>query len=251
MNSNSWHKEMYDEFFAAMTIGSKAWTARSKKEADFILKLLELPIGSKILDLPCGTGRHSVLFAKQGYKVLGLDISRACLSIARKHAAHNNVSYKQGNMAKLEKFKGQFDAVTNLFTSFGYFKNDQENKQVLKGMVRCLKPGGKIVIQTINRDFLLPQYKPAIWKEDGDIVSVQASKYDPKTKYNESYISIIDRRRGLGTSKYHRVRLYSPNEITTLLKDCGCTNVQVWGDFEGSPLSRKKSSHPIYLGIKP
>jgi len=250
MKDNSWHRTMYDRVFASRTIGSKAWAEKSDKETAFILKVLKLPAKAKILDVPCGTGRHSVRFAKQGFSVLGIDISEACLSLARKQSKHRNVSYLKADMAQLHKFRDQFDVVTNLFTSFGYFKDDQENKRVLKGMISCLKPGGQIVIHTVNRDFLLPIYKPALWTEHGDEITVQASVYDQKTKYNESYICIVNDRKGTGTARYHRVRLYSPNEIVALLKECGCKTVKVWGDFEGNPLQKKKSSHPIYVGHK-
>lgn len=250
MKSNAWHKEMYDDVFAKKTIGSKNWAIKSKKEAEFILKILDIPAGSKILDVPCGTGRHSVLFAKQGHRVVGVDISTACISIARRQSRHKNVTYQPCDMSKLQKFDSKFDVVTNLFTSFGYFKDDQENKNVLRGMIRCLKPGGKIVINAINRDFLLPIYRPALWDEADKTVTVQASIYDKKTKYNESYTCIVNNRSGKGTARYHRVRLYSSAEIKSLLKECGCKTVRIWGDFDGNPLNRKKSSHPIYLGIK-
>ncbi len=79
MNSNNWQKDMYDHFFKAKTIGSKIWAEKGKAEADFVLKVLNLPAEAKILDLPCGTGRHAVQFATRGYSVTGIDISRSCI----------------------------------------------------------------------------------------------------------------------------------------------------------------------------
>ena len=250
MKENIWHKNMYDHVFAAKTIGSKAWAKKAETEADFLIKILNLKPSSKILDLPCGTGRHSVQFAKKGFLVTGIDINQACLKLAKKQSAHRNAIYKIGDMAKLHAFRGEFDAVTNLFTSFGYFSTDEENKAVLKGMIACLKPGGKIVINTINRNFLLSIYKPALWTTEDNVTTVQASVYDVQTKYNESYVCIVNSKNGLGTALYHRLRLYSPVEIVSLLKECGCKSVKVWGDFRGAPLNKSNSTHPIYVGIK-
>ena len=250
MTNNKWQRSMYDHLFASKTIGSKAWAIKAEKEADFLVEALNLSPGAKILDLPCGTGRHSLQFARYAFSVTGVDISQSCIDIAKKQSRHKNVKYQIGDMSALQRFKSKFDAVTNLFTSFGYFSTDQENKAVLRGMVQCLKPGGKIVINTINRNFLLGVYKPALWTIDRDTITVQASIFDVKTKYNESYVCIVNEKTGVGTARYHRVRLYSPDEMLRLMKQCGCTKVKVWGDFDGRPLNKKSSTHPIYIGQK-
>lgn len=250
MNKNSWQKEMYDDVFAKMTIGSDLRKQKALHEAAFLMDVLKLDDGAKILDVPCGTGRHSVEFAKRGYQVTAIDISSACLKIAKRQSAHKNIQYKLGDMAKLQGYRGQFDAVTNLFTSFGYFATDEENKRVLKQMVNCLRPGGKLALNTINRNFLLSIYQPALWSSEDGVVTVQASIYDSKTKYNESYVCIVNDRKKMGSARYHRLRLYSPNEMIALMKSCGLTKVETYGDFEGNKLNRKTSTHPIYIGHK-
>jgi SAM-dependent methyltransferase len=153
-------------------------------------------------------------------------------------------------MSRLTKFRGKFDVVTNLFTSFGYFSTDQENKKVLTGMVNCLKPGGKLVINTINRDFLMTVYQPARWSNDGRITFIEASRFDPKTKYNEAQMVFIDKRTGRGKNYYHRVRLYNRSEMVNLMKECGLKRIRVFGDFNGGKFNRTKSTHPIYVGEK-
>lgn len=247
MSKNSWHKSMYDLTFASRTIGSKAWTEKAKHEAEFLIEELNKPIESQWLDVPCGTGRHALLFAKAGYQVTGIDISKDCLKIAKK-SPHSRLRYLHGDMSRLGQFRGQFDIVTNLFTSFGYFATDKENEDVLKGLMACVKPGGSVVINTINRDFLMSIYQPARWSEDGKITTIEASRFDSKTKYNEAQLVLLDKKTGKGRNYYHRVRLYSKSEMVALFKKVGLKRVRVFGDFNGGKFSKLKSTHPIYIG---
>jgi SAM-dependent methyltransferase len=250
-HSNSWQLGMYNTAFARTTIGSKAMRQLAEKQVSFLEFALDLEPGARILDVPCGTGRHSVLFAHKGYQVTGIDISRDCLALAKRQAAHRNVRYRHGDMADLSTYRGQFDAVLNLFTSFGYFATDRENEAVLQQMKRALRPGGRLVLNLLDRDFVLPIYNPARWHQEGSVLSIETSKYDPKTKYNESHWTILETK---GAKKpkllhhhYHRIRLYSRSEILRMLKKAGFRRIQVFGDFDGHPYRKGKSTHPIYI----
>ena len=129
VNKNLWHKTMYDSLFAEQTIGSKKWNDRSNKEIKFLIETLKAPKGSTWLDVPCGTGRHAGRLAKAGYDVTGIDISRDCLALAKKQYRHANLRFLYGDMSDLGLFYGKFDVVSNMFSSFGYFATDQENKK--------------------------------------------------------------------------------------------------------------------------
>jgi cyclopropane fatty-acyl-phospholipid synthase-like methyltransferase len=101
---------------------------KAKQEVEFLVTSLNLPKGSAILDVPCGTGRHSKILAEHGYNVTGLDISAACIDIAIKSSKIPGVEYKLGNMQNLSSYSNKFDCTLNLFSSFGYFSNDTENE---------------------------------------------------------------------------------------------------------------------------
>jgi len=250
-NSNHWHKSMYNEAFAKASIGSKRFVDLASTQVEFLSSVLDLPTGAKILDVPCGVGRHSILFAKKGYRVTGIDISRDCVKIAKRQFAHKNVKYKLGDMSNLSAFKGQYDCILNLFTSFGYFHSDKENENVLRKMYRSLKPGGKAVVNLIDRDWIMKIYQPVRWFEDHGVLTMEASRYDEKTKYNESQMVMIDQRKAkpvLLHHHYHRVRLYSKVEMVSLMKRAGFRNVQIFGDFEGLKYKKGVSTHPIYIG---
>jgi len=250
---NKWHLQMYNAAYANNTIGSLHQKILAEMQVKFLNSILDLKSGAKILDVPCGTGRHSRVFAQLGYQVTGVDISRDCIFISKRNSKHKNATYIHGDMADLKKFRESFDLVVNLFTSFGYFHTDKENEAVLKEMVSCLKPGGKLVINTISRDWILKIYQPARWVEANGKLIIEASKYDPKTKYNESQMVMIDmksRSSKLEHHHYHRVRLYSKDELISMMKHVGLKEIKTYGDFDGNKYSKWKSTHPIYIGLK-
>lgn len=247
---NSWQKSMYDNFFAKATLDSDALKEKAKHEASFLIDFLKLPLKAKILDVPCGTGRHSRVLAEKGFEVMGLDISQSCVDIAKSAAPIEGLTYQIGDMKDLSAYKGKFDCVLNLFTSFGYFSTDEENENVLAEMVRALKPSGKLVINVINREWLLSIYKPAFWFKSGSVITVSAGQYDPKNHYNESYMTLKDESTGETTLSYHRIRLYSSQEMVELMKKSGLKDIKSYGSFNGEELDGLKSSHPFYIGTK-
>ena len=122
-----------------------------------LIRFLDLPKRSKILDLPCGKGRHSVFLNKLGYRVFGADLSEKSISAA-KNFENENLSFFIHDM--LKPLPAKYDAVLNLFTSFGYF-DEENNIAVLKNFVNALNPFGIIVIDFLNiqkvRNNLVPE----------------------------------------------------------------------------------------------
>ena len=111
-----------------------------------LMDLLKLPQKSKILDIPCGKGRHSVFLNKLGFRVYGADLSEQSISFAKKYE-NKDLRFFEHDMRVL--LPDKYDAVLNLFTSFGYFDED-ENTAVLENFVNALNPGGFIVIDFLN-----------------------------------------------------------------------------------------------------
>jgi SAM-dependent methyltransferase len=249
--ANQWQKEMYDDAFIRDQLDSPYFRDYAKKEAEFLIQKLKLKPGMTVLDAPCGSGRHAVEFAKFGLKMTGIDINEHCLKFARKNSKGLKLTLEYGDMSKLQKFEGQFDAVLNLFSSFGYFSTDEENEVVMKELISAVKPGGKFAIHLVNRDWLLKIFKPADWKLKGDELQLEARQYNPKTKYNESYLIFLNQKTGQAKSYYHRIRLYSKVEMVKLLQKCGLKNIKVYPACSVEPFTRQKNSHPLYIGEKP
>ncbi|MEO0091768.1 MAG: class I SAM-dependent methyltransferase [candidate division WOR-3 bacterium] len=208
---------------------------RTKIEVNFLIRELKLKKDMKILDLACGYGRHSNRLAKLGYNVTGVDITKEFLDIAKKEAKLRKlkVKYIQQDMRQI-RFYNEFDRIMLLFTSFGYF-NDAENLKVLKNISQALKPKGLFCFDTFNRDALLKNFLPYIVIEKGKDLMIERNKYDKKTKriYNQRIVI----RDGKRKDKPFSVRLYTPNEIKSLLAKVGMSIYKMFSDWNSNPFS--------------
>jgi ubiquinone/menaquinone biosynthesis C-methylase UbiE len=104
--------------------------------------VLGLPVGSRVLDAPCGQGRHAHLLAEAGFRVDGIDYSRQLLAAALQRGTGPSLHYRRADMRKLPAvWTNRFDGVVNLFTSFGFFDNPSDDARVIAEFARVLKPG--------------------------------------------------------------------------------------------------------------
>jgi len=220
---------------------------RSDAEVTFISDMLQLEKPMRILDLACGHGRHANRLAHMGHQVTGLDASSAFLDEARTEAASMgvNVEYIQADMRSFER-KNAFDLVICLFTAFGYF-TDPENAQVVARVAHGLAPGGRFLLDIINRDRLMHVFRDLNVVEVDQDIMIDRSRLDMssgRTITKRTYI--IGNRRCEATFS---VRLYHLQEISSLFSQMGLQVKQVWGDWKGAALSRE-SPRLIIVGQK-
>ncbi len=130
--------------------------------------MLGLPVGSRILDLACGWGRHALPLAEAGYRVCGLDHSEFLLRRARDLAgiASADIAFVRGDMRQLP-LQQEFDAVLSLFSSLGYFLDDAEDLRVLTAVRAALQPGGLFLLDTMHRDRVVRDFVQRDWWEAG------------------------------------------------------------------------------------
>ena len=144
----AWYETFFDEHYLK-EYARGLTPERAQREVDFINSTLSLPqiapsaTGSaRILDLCCGHGRHTIELAAAGYSMVGQDLSVAFLGLAKGAAAARDlqIQFVHADMREIP-FEGEFDAIINMFSAFGYFDDDAENQKVLDGVARALKPG--------------------------------------------------------------------------------------------------------------
>jgi SAM-dependent methyltransferase len=206
---------------------------RNAHEADAIARLLALKPGSTVLDLGCGHGRIANELTKRGAQVTGLDTNTVFLDRARAEAAAVgvDVEYVQGDMRALP-WRRRFDAALLWYTTFGYF-DEADNERVLQQAARALRPGGRLLVEQINRVVLLREGLPASFvTEHGHDLMIDRVTYDGLTErsHNER-ITVLD---GHVKRCAFSVRLYSPAEMGRLLRSAGFEHVEVYGR-DGEP----------------
>jgi SAM-dependent methyltransferase len=242
---NDWYKGFFKNSF--YNPASPAALARAPEEVAFILKRMKLKKGARLLDLCCGPARHSALLAKKGLEVTGYDFSSDYLKEAAGKAKTAKVKLRliRGDMRKL-KFNGEFDAVINLFTSFGYFQKFSDDIKVLKGAARALKPGGLFMLDVVHGDSVRRNFMPRNWMllEDGTY-HLEDAELAPDGVLN-TWTTI---KKGKVRKRSFFTRLYSKPGMAAALRRAGLKPLKFWGNFKGAPLT-PKTNRLIVLAVK-
>ena len=203
------------------------------------MERLALPSGARILDVPCGQGRHAHLLAEAGYRVDGLDYSKYLLDRAKERGTGPSLRYTRGDMRALPtRWTGRFDAVVNLFTSFGFFTDPADDAKVIAEFARVLKPDGVFVVHGGSRDGVMSRFLARDWwkSDDGTVIGHERS-FDPLSgvlTINTSW----EGPSGSGTRE-HRIRLYTATRLAELCLDAGLVVQEAWAGFRDRPLSRR------------
>ena len=202
--------------------------------------MLSLPVGARILDVPCGQGRHAHLLAETGYDVDGLDYSRHLLGIARKRGTGLNLRYTQGDMRRLPaRWTGRFDAVLNLFTSFGFFTHPAEDARVIREFARVLKPGGVLIWEGGSRDGVMARFLSRDWWTSDKTLFAQEREFDPLSGLL-TVRSTWTRGQRQGT-RAHSIRLYTASRLAELFAENGLVVERAYDGFTDKPLRRTSS----------
>ena len=224
-----WWQKFFDENYVKVY---KELEKRTSREVDSILRMMNLKSRARILDLCCGYGRHSIELAQKGFAVTGYDLSDFFLKKAKEDAAslRLKIRFVKGDMRRLP-FEERFDAVINLFTSFGYFEKERDDLKVLKGVCKALKKGGLFVLDLINREQLIRGYQRRTWRPDKDFVLLEDNFFDLFTSRWESTRTLIFEN-GRKVQHSFSFRLFSLAEMLNLLKRAGFVLEAVYGDFD-------------------
>lgn len=222
----------------------------AKREVHKMTSWLGLPKGAKVLDLCCGMGRHSLALAESGFEVTGVDLSEVLLREARRIDPEGRVSWLQADMRQLP-LDGGYDAVVNLFSSFGYFERDEEHVKVLREIYRMLKPQGRFIIDFLNPAYTAAHLVPASQRVDeGQCIDEQRAI---ENGYVKKWITITNEANPGEEPRHYveRIKLYSRETFEAMLVEAGLMLEQVHGGYDEERYDPGRSPRMIMVGRRP
>lgn len=229
-----WHEDdAFWETWESAMFSHRRWEV-TPVEVDGIVSLLNIQPGLRVLDLCCGPGRHSLELTRRGFHVTGVDRTQHYLDGAIEQAEKEDldVEFVQEDMRTFCR-PDTYDAVVNLFTSFGYFEDPEEDRRVAVNVYRSLKSGGLFLMDTMGKEVLARVFQEREWHEVDGIIVLQERKVSRNWGWMWNRWIMLKGNERIETELSHR--LYAATEIVSLLKDCGFTSVDVYGDYNGSP----------------
>jgi len=227
------------------------------KIAGLITRTLKMPRGAKVLDVACGNGRHSLIFASKGYDVLGIDLSEYLIKEAEKKLSSEYKRHKDRLRFEIRDMrnigrKNEFDLAVNLFSSFGYFEKDSENFKVFKSISAGLKKGGYFFFDFLNAGLL----KESIVPFDISVRNHNAVVQVREIKNNAVYktIFIIRNRKSSKNPEIAKfremIKLYTFAVLRKEIKKAGLKVIKTFGDYSGGRFNSRSSERLIILAQK-
>jgi len=239
MNKKQWYESLFENY--AQKYDNESFTQGTLGECDFIENELNFNITLKILDVGCGTGRHSIELSKRGYTVTGIDLSDSQLSRARDKAKMDNlkINFIRQDARNLP-YQQEFDSAIMLCEGgFPLMETDEMNYEILNSVSKSLKEKGKFIFTTLNG--LFPLYHSvekfcASAKEEGN-ATYRSNTFDLMT-FRDHNITEFEDDSGNKKTLECNERYYVPSEITWLLKSLGFKGIDILGARLGN-FSRK------------
>lgn len=212
---------------------------KAAEEMDNFLKISGVPAGARVLDLCCGIGRHTLELARRGFVMTGVDISGQYLREARQRAAEETLSVEfiESDMRSFCR-ESAFDAAINLYTSFGFFPDPNDDLKVARNLRSSVRPGGWVVFDMQGKETLARKYQPRDWQTmpDGTIVLSDRTLIGNWERVSNRWIVLRNQDRHEFTFE---VRLYSAVELTALLREAGFVSITVFGGLDGTPYNHE------------
>ena len=213
-------------------------------EAEFINSHLQLPVGAKLLDVPCGNGRLSIALAALGFELTGVDIAVEFIEEAKNNSRERglNIDWRRGDMRDLP-WSNEFDGAFCFGNSFGYL-DDDENTDFLAAVSRTLKPGARFILDApAIAECLLPNFVEKRKIELGGITATIDNRYDHEQ--SRIFPSFTFVRNGVEDKRSSSQRVYTYKELSGLLSAAGLETASAYGSVDKDPF--KLGSHRLLL----
>jgi len=239
MNKSDWFTDWFNTSYY-----HTLYKDRNDKDAQLfmrnIINFLKIPSSSHLLDLPCGKGRHSIYLNSLGYKVTGADLSENSIQAAKKYE-NNTLNFKLKDMRK--PFNIKYDAVFNLFTSFGYFENDMDDILVLKNIHKGLRENGLLVLDFLN----VVNVEKTLVKKEVKIVDEITFNLQREIKdgFILKHITFTDK--GVNHSFSERVKYLTLKKFESYFFEAGLKINHIFGDYHLAKFNPETSERLIFV----
>jgi len=244
-----WFEEVFDEnYLRTLPFMTAQQTLR---ETAFVKEVLSPPAEGEVLDIACGYGRHAIELSQRGFRVTGLDLSLPLLIRAADEAQRRalSVNFVHADMREMA-YDSQFDAAYCVLTSFGYF-DEETNLRVATSICRALKPGGRFLVDTINRDYIVSDLPSRVWWEGDGCVVLEEVDFDFHTSRVLIRRSIVFGD-GRQVENEISIRAYSLHELGRVLRRAGFQVLEVSGSLENKePFLGAASRHVVLVCERP
>ncbi len=238
-NSNDWFESWFDtEYYHIL------YNERNDEEAQLLMdnltQYLNLPEEARILDLACGKGRHAIYLNSLGYDVTGIDLSENSITEASAYA-NEKLHFKVHDMR--ETCDEKYDAIFNLFTSFGYFDEDDDNLKTLKAIHNSLTETGFAVIDFMNADYVIDNLVPE------EIKTVDGIAFHIKRNYKDGYIfkEISFEDKGKKHQYTERVQALRLADFEKMMEEAGIYLLDIFGDYKLKKFFKTQSERLIMI----
>ena len=223
-----WYESLFENY--GKKYDNENFTQGTIGECDFIEKEIGFNKSLKIIDIGCGTGRHSIELAKRGYKVTGIDLSESQLARAKAKAQNLQIDFQKHDARKLP-FKNEYDLAIMLCEgAFPLMETDEMNYEILRNATNSLKAAGKLIFTTLNG--LFPLFHSveefcASTTEEGN-ATYSKNTFDLMT-FRDFNITTVEDDFGNKKELECNERYYVPSEITWLLKSLEFKKIDIYG----------------------
>lgn len=231
-----WYEDWFDSDAYEIVYNQRNLT-EAEQLADLIERTVQPFAGDDILDVGTGRGRHARVLARRGFRLTGLDLSEKAIQTAKQRAlaeglTSDQIVFVQGDM-RLPHFQERFDGVVNLFTSFGFFEDEQDHQRAVSAMAASLKPGGWLVQDFLNAPFVASSLVARTEHQSDDVHVLQERSIENGRVNKRITLS----KNGDAYTFHESVRLLDRRDIAKLYKEAGLTILATFGDYSGNPHS--------------
>lgn len=243
MDQKAWFASWFDTDYYHILYKNRD-LSEAKAFVGNLCKNLSLPKGSELLDLACGKGRHSKTLHSLGYRVTGADLSENSIKTAKK-GAPEGLEFIVHDMREVIPNR-TFDAVFNIFTSFGYFDNSEDNERVIQSVHSMLRADGIFLIDFMNAEKVIKNLNP------GTTINKDGIDFNISKRYDGTYIFKEIRFEDKGESFHFMERVQALNEkdFRSLLTNNGFEILRTFGDFDLHPFDVEHSDRLILVAKK-